>query len=76
MPMIMDDELEKMWKKVVVTYFMVLLRHLPERAKKIHEKLESGWLVSQPTFSSFCQPHQNMQMQNFHFCKVLAFHLY
>jgi hypothetical protein len=36
----MTDELEKMWKKVLMTYFKVPSQHSPGRSEKTHEKFQ------------------------------------
>jgi hypothetical protein len=37
--MILNDELERMWKEVVMTQFKVLSQDLPVRIEEIYEKL-------------------------------------
>jgi hypothetical protein len=46
--MIVNNELERMWKEAVVAKFMVLSRHLPGGTKENHEKPQSGQPVSGP----------------------------
>jgi hypothetical protein len=36
-----SDELEKIWKEVVVSWFKVRLRFLPEGTEEIHDKPQS-----------------------------------
>jgi hypothetical protein len=40
--MIVNNELESMWKEAVMAQFKVLSRHLPGGTDEIHEKPRSG----------------------------------
>jgi hypothetical protein len=40
--MIVNNELERMWKETVVAQFKVLSRHLPGGTEGNHEKTQSG----------------------------------
>jgi hypothetical protein len=44
--MIVNDELERMWKEVVVACFKVLPQHLPEGTEENHSKI--GRMYSVP----------------------------
>jgi hypothetical protein len=44
-----NDEFERMWEGVVVTYFNVLSQHLSEGTEE-HEENLSVWPISGPTF--------------------------
>jgi hypothetical protein len=49
--MVINNELETIWKEAVIAYFKVVSRHLPGRTdKKTHKKLQSEELVFQPRF--------------------------
>jgi hypothetical protein len=39
--MLANDELERIWKEVVVTYFKVIFRHLPGETEGNHENPQS-----------------------------------
>jgi hypothetical protein len=38
----MDDELERIWKEVIVAYFRVLLRHSPGGTEENNTTFQSG----------------------------------
>jgi hypothetical protein len=38
----MNDELGRLWKELVLTYFKILSPYLPAYAEEYHEKLQSG----------------------------------
>jgi hypothetical protein len=40
---LVDYELEGMWEEMVITSFIVLSWHLPQRTEGNHEKHVSGW---------------------------------
>jgi hypothetical protein len=48
----MNNELEKMWKEVVMAYFKILSEHLPEGTEENHVKPQSGYLVPGPRFDN------------------------
>jgi hypothetical protein len=40
--MIMNDSLERMWKRAVMVYFKVLLQYLPGETEENHRMFHSG----------------------------------
>jgi hypothetical protein len=48
--MIVNNELKRMWKEVVMAKFKVLSQHLPVGTEENHEKPQSGQPVSGPRF--------------------------
>jgi hypothetical protein len=48
--MIVNDELERMWKEADVAYFKAGFQDLSERAEKLHEDLHSRYLIVRPIF--------------------------
>jgi hypothetical protein len=39
----MNNELERVWKEVVVAKFKILFQHLPGGTEENHEKLKDSW---------------------------------
>jgi hypothetical protein len=42
----MNDELERIWKEVVMAQFMILSQNLLGGTEETHERLQSWWPVS------------------------------
>jgi hypothetical protein len=48
--LLMNNELERIWKESVVASFKVLSRRLPGGSEENHEKIYAGWPVCEPRF--------------------------
>jgi hypothetical protein len=47
-----NTEFERIWKEAVVTYFVVLSRHLSGGVEENHEEPWSGWPVFVPRYQN------------------------
>jgi hypothetical protein len=50
---VVNNELERMWKEAAMAYLKILTRHLPGLTEELHENYQSELPVSWPRF----EPH-------------------
>jgi hypothetical protein len=60
--MIMNNNLEMLWKEAVMAYFKILYSHMPPATKENHENPHKGQQMSWPIFCFISYTFEFLQM--------------